>query len=167
MLISPHSTGTMKRRSTRFACSMAEDFSNLTHLPKIVFSCFPPLYAFCSCCSTATTTYVLDLTTAFPLLLIVAFSTSHTNYLRLMSVARGRTQMISPRVIRSAQRKYPIRKRRSSRRRASSIALGSEVRSLRTTLAAFSASFARAAPGAWIPLVSVVSLITPFQCNLL
>jgi hypothetical protein len=155
----------MKRPSTRFVCKTAEGFSNLTHLPKIVFSCFRPLSAFCSCCSVAITTYVLDLAMTFPPLLIVTFSTSHTNYWRLMSVIRGRTQMISPSMSRNAQRKSPIRKRRSSRRRASSIALGSEVRSLRTTLAAFSASFARAAPGAWIPLVSVVSLVIRFHCN--
>lgn len=148
MLILHHCMATMKRRSTRFVCATAEDFLNLTHLPRIVFFCFLPLSAFCSCYLAAIIMYVLDLAMTFPPLLMVMFSTSHTNYLRSMSVIRGRTQMISPWKISNVQRKLPIRKRRSSRRHASLIALGSEVRSLRTTLAAFSASFARAAPGA-------------------
>ena len=148
MLISHHCTAIIKKPSTRFVCTTAEGFSYLTHLPKIVFSCFRPLSAFCSCFSVAITTYVLDFAMTFPPLLIVTFSTSHTNYWRLMSVIVGRTQMRSPLMRRIAQRESPIRKRRSSRRHVSSIVLGSEVRSLRTTLAAFSASFARAAPGA-------------------
>lgn len=147
ILILHHCMATMKRRSTRFVCATAGGFLNLTHLPKIVFSCFLPLSAFCSCYLAAIIMYVLDLAMTFPPLLIVMFSTSHTNYLRLMSVIRGRTQMISPWTIRNVQRKSTIRKRRSSRLHASSIALGLEVRSLRTTLAAFSASFARAQPG--------------------
>jgi len=134
--ISHHCTATMKRRSTRFVCSMAEGFSNLIRSPKIVFSYFHQLSAFCSCCSTATTTYVLSLATRFPLLLIVTFSISQTNYLRSMSVIPGSIQM-STRWSRYAQRKSPIRKRRSFRLRASSIALGSVVRFLRITLAAF------------------------------
>jgi hypothetical protein len=51
----------------------------------------------------------------------------------------------------------------SFRLHASSIALGSEMPFFRITLAAFSASSARVAPGAWIPLVFVVPLVIPCQ----
>lgn len=155
MLILHPCTATTKRRLTRSACAMAVAFFFLIHSLRIVFSCFHLLSAFCSCYSTATTTYVFDLPMTFPRLLIVTLSTLPTNYLRSTSVTPSKTRIRSPWRIPTAEGSWPLRMRTSSRLRVSSTALGSEVQSFPITLAAFSALFARVALGVWIPLVSV------------
>jgi hypothetical protein len=109
MSTSHHYTVTTKRRSTSFACVMAEGFSFRIHLPRIVSCYFHPPSAFCLYCSIATTTYVVCLPTPFPRLLIIhVFSTLLTNCLRLMSAPPTRTQMISPRSDPERQQKIAI-----------------------------------------------------------
>jgi hypothetical protein len=153
MSISHRFTATIKIPWTSFGSMMAEGFFVRIRSRKSAYSCFHLLSALYLCCLIATTTCVFDLPTTLPQLLITTLSTLPTDFLRSTSGTRGQTQIRYLRASLSVDRR---RTRKFSRLRASSIVLGSRVWFFPIILAAFSASFAKAAPGAWMSLVFVV-----------